>query len=276
MNKLIKLLKQLPFLSAAYRQRNFHFLRIEEDLKRIALNSTAMLRIKNDIMTFLYEDEIIKFYLPYVTSDELQKSILLSGTFYDVLNLESYRKYISKNAVGVDAGTNIGNHTVFFSKICKCQKIYSFEPQKTMIDILKKNLQLNMITDVTLFNAALGKECGKAELSAFLPGNFGATVFHPSDTGNIDLVSLDSLELNQLDFLKIDVEGGQLELLKGAAKTLQKFSPVIFIELYSNVQEHTKKFYSYEQEVLLPKQLLQEYGYQMTEQLSENDYVYCK
>lgn len=53
------------------------------------------------------------------------------------------QKRLGENKIVVDIGANIGNHTVFFANVCKAKKVYSFEPQEKVFEILKKNVEIN-------------------------------------------------------------------------------------------------------------------------------------
>jgi FkbM family methyltransferase len=106
-------------------------------------------------------------------------------------------------------------------------KVYSFEPNPENVKVLKRNAEINHLT-VDLLEHALGSADGGAKLS---PNGATSRI---SDSGSVDvsLRTLDSFELPRVDLLKVDVEGYELEVLKGARKTLGRCHPTILIEMH--------------------------------------------
>lgn len=225
---------------------------------------------ENKVFTFYYENEVIRMYIPKSNDDAVQTPILQFGTFFEIQNLEKIRKYINCGSFVLDAGANIGNHTVYFSKICGAKKVYAYEPLKPVYDMLCKNVELNNINNVECHNIALGERSGRASIEEFHSSNLGGTSFKEDTNGKFVLTSLDEQSFENLDFCKIDVEGHQLKLLKGAEKTLAKFKPALWIEMLS-----TENFGKNDlEELIKPKKLLEEYGYVLKEQLTNIDYIY--
>lgn len=244
----------------------------ENLLSEIHLYEKARTLIKDDIFTIQFEDTLIKFYLPSVTKDLIQKDIFTNDAFFEENLLKKMREYITPESIVLDAGTNIGNHTIFFSKICNAQKVYSFEPLKTVFSIFEKNLELNNIKNVEKFNLALGEMQGFASISGYNSTSVGSTQFEFTDNGSFEVISLDSLNIDKLDFAKVDVEGCQYELLKGARNTLEKCKPIIWIEMLD--KQNAWFGYDEEHEVILPQKILEEMGYVLVEQMSNYDYLY--
>ena len=132
---------------------NIYSDQIKTTLNQIHKISMISVLMKDYIFKMVYQDKEINFYLPNVYNDAVQTPILLYGTFFEIKNLEHIRKYINKNSVILDAGANIGNHTIYFSEICKAQKVFAYEPQKHVFNILKKNNELNNLKNVEIFNS---------------------------------------------------------------------------------------------------------------------------
>jgi len=201
------------------------------------LNSKREFNIVNykldNIYDFSYAGKNIKFYLPYL-NDHIQKIIYLNRNFYELSMLEDIKGRLEQNKIVVDVGANIGNHTVYFSKICEAKMVYAFEPQKEIFDILKKNIEINELShSVKLFNMGVGKEHGYGSISVVDPNNYGMTRLNKDANGQIEIVSLDSILLEKVpkvDMIKIDVEGMEVDVLIGADKILKKFKPLIYIE----------------------------------------------
>jgi len=245
---------------------------LSAQLAEIVLYEKARALIRDDVFSIQFEDTSVKFYLPSATKDIVQRSIFQTDEFFEQNLLIKMRKYINSASVVIDAGTNIGNHTIFFAKICNAKEVHSFEPLKTVFTIFEKNLALNAITNVRGHNLALGECAGLASINGYSSISVGSTQFEMDAAGAFKVITLDSLNLPQVDFCKIDVEGMQLEFLKGARTTLEACKPVIWIEMLN--KECAMFGYNAEREVLLPQKILRDMGYVLIEKMSSYDYLY--
>lgn len=217
------------------------------------------------IFRFKSYGQNINMFVPNYEVDYLQKQIVTFSEFWEIAVLEELRKSVIKPGdMILDIGANIGNHTVFFGKICKARKIDSFEPVESTYKILKRNIELNGLEKtVTLHNVALGSSNGNAKIKYFNANEIGSTQVEKSDDGNMKLKRLDDYAFNRIDFIKIDVEKYEVELLKGAEKTLSSHSPQIFIEIFKDNFTKANK-------------LLNEYGYYIDREFSLCNYLYKK
>ena len=228
--------------------------------------------VKDRKFTFYYDGKEITLFLPLVGYDAIQNMIVRTGTFFEIELLRKASKYIPKNAVIADCGCNIGNHSVFFAKMCTARKVISFDPQDICASTCAKNMALNNVSDKSVvIQKAIGKEAGFMSVLHELPGNCGATRFKTDNAGTIPVITIDSLKLEELDFMKIDIEGGQLDLLLGAKQTLDKLHPTIWIEL---LEYDGSSCYDREIEITAPLKTLNELGYTMTEQIGEDNYIF--
>ena len=145
-------------------------------------------------------------------------------------------------AVVVDGGANIGFFTVPVAQRRKDISILSFEPQRTIHNALAGTLALNDINNVILHYAALGCEdrwVTIPDVDYGKPQDFGMVkldkrVSYPydqwTDPGVAKIVQIDELELNRLDFIKLDVEGFECEALDGACESIHRYQPWIWVE----------------------------------------------
>jgi len=160
---------------------------------------------------------------------------------------ELYSKMIKEDSVCIDAGANLGFHTIQFGKLSK--KVYAFEPQSLIYNQLCSNILFNGLDDIIEpMKLALGdkddiKQMWKIENEDFGNGlyNWGgrgieheyATHDHTNEVREFDQVktiALDSLALDQCDFIKIDIQGYEYYAFLGAKHLLDKFKPIIFLE----------------------------------------------
>lgn len=136
----------------------------------------------------------------------------------------------------VEVGSNIGAHTVSMARACAPAPLYAFEPQQRIFQILCANLALNDVGNVI----ALPEACGEAEGHAMIPpinygaaGNFGGVSLAPDGAGagqRVRVRTLDSLSLPSLGLLKVDVEGFEPQVLRGARETILRCRPVLYVE----------------------------------------------
>lgn len=134
----------------------------------------------------------------------------------------------------IDVGAHTGDWTVYCAKILQVKEIYAFEPLKENLFYAKSILELNGCDNAKIYPFALSDSNKESELeySGTMLGEVRANAKKKVET--IKFRTLDSLNL-QCNILKIDVEGFELEVLKGAILTIRKFKPKIILET------HTKK-----------------------------------
>ena len=137
------------------------------------------------------------------------------------------------NGFVLDIGANIGNHTIYFVKQKNAQEIFCFEPVKNTFDILKKNVEINNLqSKVQLFNVGVGEKNGNAALKHYNINNIGTAQIRFDMNGDIPVVSIDDLKIDKkINFVKIDVEGFELNVVKGMTETLKRSKPLIMIEV---------------------------------------------
>lgn len=179
------------------------------------------------------------FYLPdldLIHGDFIQNLIYLGGDYFDVGSLEKMKKYINPGAVVLDIGANIGNHSIFFAKECQAGKIYSFEPTRRTFEILERNIRINHLEEkVKAMNIALGDQQTKADVICVNKRNCGANKVNRNVNGSISMEALDNLAIKEkIEFIKIDVEGFEYEVLQGGVKTIDKNKPCIYIEIFDS------------------------------------------
>ena len=206
-----------------------------------------------------------EFYLPHYEEDLLQHIIVNYANFYENVELDYLRKeIIPRDAVVLDIGANIGNHTVFFGKVCGAKRIYCFEPVHETYETLCENIELNGLDNiVTANNTALGSISGKAKIKYYDPKQIGSTQVEEAEDGDMQMARLDDYAFERIDFIKIDVETYEYNLLKGAKETFTKHSPIVFIEI---LEENFNKVNA----------LLEEYGYSHIETVGVINHLYRK
>lgn len=167
-------------------------------------------------------------YGTFVVDDEqLWKvaSALAAGRHPQQDELDIFKKFTDANSVFLDIGANIGTITVAMAKTVK--KVYAFEPIPDNLALLNENVRLNNLTNVEVHPVALGSKFGKVSMETDSGESGGFSI---RGEGDIELVTLDSVHTAPT-FMKIDVEGHELEVLKGGRKTIESHKPTIWFEV---------------------------------------------
>ena len=162
---------------------------------------------------------------------------LAQGEWYEAEELAAIKHWCPTQAVMVDVGANVGNHAVYFDKCCDSSRVIVFEPVKEAYTMLLANLALNYChkTCVDHVGVALGSHKGTCEIACMYGHNLGATELRESTHGVIPMITGDMLLREQpIHFIKIDVEGWELEVLKGFEHTIQEQRPMLFMEIRSH------------------------------------------
>jgi FkbM family methyltransferase len=144
--------------------------------------------------------------------------------------------WIAKHALPgtkvIDVGAHIGTHTLTMA-YCVGDKghVYAFEPQPKIFRELFQNIRLNLLKNISCIWAAAGAKQGTIEASPFVSDNEGATPLMGGAGIHVDLIPIDSLKLNKVSLIKIDVEGMENLVLEGAKETILRNKPVILVEI---------------------------------------------
>lgn len=177
-------------------------------------------------------------------------SIYLRSAFnFDASTLEEvYYKNIYERGYAIkpgnvvmDVGAHIGSFTLKAAReVGPSGTVLSFEPSAENFNLLSQNVKTNSYSNARLFKTAVGSEPGAAELRVnkrrgtnSLYENTGMELV---STERVPVTTLDSvakeLNLRKVDFMKIDVEGSELEVLRGATGLLSSSKPAIAMETH--------------------------------------------
>lgn len=164
----------------------------------------------------------------------------------DLLDLKA--RHAGPEVVALDGGAGIGVHTIEWARhMTGWGKVVGFEPQERPYYALCGNIALNNLFNAGAVNAALGGINGFIDVPALdpaVPALFGALelrktarsqpigqpVKHDAPGYKVNLLTIDDLECERLDLAKLDLNGMELEALRGAAATLARCRPILFLE----------------------------------------------
>jgi FkbM family methyltransferase len=162
--------------------------------------------------------------------DFLARAIRGNRTFYELDLLMKCRELYLPGTAIIDVGANIGNHSIFFGAIMNAP-VYAFEPFPPNHALLELNIAANglegqIVTPV----CAIGEAVGVGSLHPGPPTNFG-TARVSFGCGETTVRSLDSLAIpGPVGLIKVDVEGAELPVLRGAEGLIHAWLPDIMAE----------------------------------------------
>lgn len=146
-----------------------------------------------------------------------------------------FRQFVGPGFVVLDVGANIGAHTIPLAQLTGPEGlVVAFEPQRILHQILCANLALNNITNTLAYATALGDQpstCMLPILDYTSSSNFGGISVSMAGGGDIVVMeTLDGFQLQRVDFIKLDVEGYERNVLMGGAETIKRCRPVLYVE----------------------------------------------
>jgi FkbM family methyltransferase len=157
------------------------------------------------------------------------------GYFYEIEELAIIARHFRPGSIMLDVGANIGNHTIYAAKFLGARRIVCIEPNPEAIMILRINVDLNQLheqVDMRYLGLGLSDGPGAAVIARTIAMNLGGVALASQAGGSIRLFAGDELLQGQpIDFIKIDVEGMELAVLKGLERTIAECRPGIFVEV---------------------------------------------
>ena len=154
-----------------------------------------------------------------------------------------FRQVLRDGTLAVEVGANIGAHTVELSRfVGAAGEVHAFEPQRIVFQTLCANLALNQCANVFARQMALGATTGSISVPPVEPsvrGNFGGIAMGQFAGGEpVPVATLDSLDLPACNLIKVDVEGMEIDVLKGSVQTIEMYRPVMYVE--NDRSEHSE------------------------------------
>jgi FkbM family methyltransferase len=168
----------------------------------------------------------------------IDKCIFIDGA-YELRFLQVIERFFrtKPHAIMLDVGANIGNHAIYLSR--SFEHLICFEPSPHIAERLKKNIELNGITNIEVHAVGLSDSEATLHFKLDTSGNLGASHFlSEADDETIELpvcrgdVYLSQKGIDRVDFIKVDVEHHELEVFEGLALTINRSRPIIAFEFH--------------------------------------------
>jgi FkbM family methyltransferase len=211
------------------------------------------LRSKNGLIVSEIQES--KMYLD--TSDPgISRELILRGV-HEELATKFLRQELKKGMVVIDIGANLGYYALLEASIVEKEgQVYAFEPVHKNFDILTKNIKVNGYKNVKAYCKAVSSKSGTSKIALTDASNWGSMLDISDETVSgymkqkmhkltqqvirVDTVSLDEFldkeGVNQVNLIRMDIEGYEVQVIKGMTNTLRNTSSLkLFFEIHNKV-----------------------------------------
>lgn len=187
-----------------------------------------------------------------------QEPLVRFNKAFEQKTLGAIMRIMKPGFTALDIGANIGLHSLIMASCLDRNgtgKIYSFEPCRKTYDALKENVKLNSLSEnIRTYNLALSDKEGRLildtpdEYKSLGEGSDPYKSLRKNSSGlntgeEVEVVTLDSWakesSVSRIDFIKIDIEGAELECFKGAVGVLKNYRPIVIMECY---EQYCRRF----------------------------------
>ena len=221
--------------------------------------------------------------------DVIQKT-LLNGKQWSPNILKVLKSRMKQKGHFVNVGAHIGTITLPMSKIA--YKVSAFEPFPKTFDHLKKNIEINKISNVNIYNVALGDKHesvffmddnndrlknNNGGMHVFtsndlLTGERSASIAKLEDSGIVS-IPLDNIKLDKIDLMLVDIEGMEDKFLIGAQETLKKDLPDLLIEIWNDDKRKEENIIITQQQII---NNIMSLGYNKVENIDDGDFLFTR
>lgn len=146
-------------------------------------------------------------------------------------------QFIRKDQVFVDVGAHVGTWAQHFAQVCR--QVHAFEPQRSTFERLCEGARLAELSNVVCHDAALGAR-GEIDLHVVSADGGGSTARHRRELGEVlamervRAAQLDDFGLEDVGLVKIDAEGLEIDILRGATRLLETQRPTLLLEAWDH------------------------------------------
>lgn len=187
---------------------------------------------KASVVRFPHEGQDV-FFVTDSDKDLIQTHHRL-GQFYEPEELAIIAEHFVKGSVFLDIGANVGNHSIYTAMFLDPAEIIPIEPNPIAYRLLEANVRLNRLDalfDLSYLGYGVSDKPTTGAGISFRHRNIGGGKI-VEDGGDIELVSGDMIcSDREIGFVKIDVEGMEMDVLRGIGDTLKRCQPKMFIEV---------------------------------------------
>tara|TARA_B100000085_G_scaffold12826_1_gene11086 strand:+ start:1913 stop:2593 length:681 start_codon:yes stop_codon:yes gene_type:complete len=180
---------------------------------------------------------------------------------YQNIELQTAISHCAKLRIAVDIGAHVGITAFRLSQ--SFEHVHAFEINTNLLPCLHHNLNMKGVHNCTTHPVGIGDVEKDVDIKT-TNKSFGTHVDPDKKTGKYKIKTLDSFEIQNVDFIKIDAEGYEPLVIKGALKTIEKFKPIILYER----KDHPER-YGYKRDSI--RDILMPLGYRMIRKLGKGE-----
>ena len=214
------------------------------------------------------EMESVRFNL-YAECDDFTVDELYYGKYSENLEVRLFANFALKANCVLDVGANVGLYAILSGVTNRSAQVFAFEPHPTNASRVRKNIEINQLSNVSVIEKAVGAE--DQPISLTVPDDMRITQIASNDASfskqfhrgelsytniEVECITLDhfinELKVLNVDLIKIDVENFEMEVFKGASSLFESSAPIVFCEIHMN-KEREAFFAAF----------LEKYNYQM-------------
>ena len=173
--------------------------------------------------------------LQLLANDKGISAWLFDGqTIWEPDIVELFARHFQPGRNVVDAGANLGLHSIALAKLARSgEQVYAFEPHPEIFPLAKFNC--SSFPNVHCINKAASDRASRLYMSSVMTwenaGGVGLSAEKQQGQYEVESISIDSLGLENIGFMKIDVEGHELACIEGAAETIRRDRPTLIVEI---------------------------------------------
>ena len=222
---------------------------VEKLLKIILLLSGVVYRrqrkSKGNNITVLVENFDSTIKMEVDISRSMGSAIYWTG-FHEFREFIFLHRFLKPEMIFVDIGANQGEYSLFAAKRLTQGRVLAFEPLPSILKVLKKNIELNQFKVIEVFELGLSDKEEMLKIHEIEDEHEGLATFYPGERKGlaefeVQLKTLDDVveksNCPRVDFIKLDIEGGELKALKGSRKTIGKFKPLVMVEINNDTYQ---------------------------------------
>lgn len=220
--------------------KNLNFLKKIPFVRRFVYNYLKNWADKNpdsEVITFINNGLRMKL----TVKDWVQNNLFIYG-YYEKNESDYWLKRSEKAKIIIDIGANVGYYSLLAAKNIERNKgkIFAFEPVNKTFIRLGENILLNKIDCISIYKKAISNENSSIKINVGNDENWGMSSINShehlsSESEIVECETLDtfcnSVNISQVDLIKIDVEGAEYNVLQGMEKAIEKYKPEVLIEV---------------------------------------------
>jgi len=181
---------------------------------------------------------VLDFKMIIDPKDSVVSTKLKKYHVYELKDINILKIEIKKDSNVIDVGAHIGYYTLLLSKLVgEKGRVFSFEPSSNNFSYLEKNIKLNNCKNVKAFHSAISDIIGEGDLQLHIKNSGDHRIYYTGEkreTEKVPITILDSIiDKNiKISFIKIDTQGTELSVLKGAENLIKRDYPLIQFEFW--------------------------------------------